>query len=139
MKRGERRRFDELFERVYNELPSDLLARLEGTPIVLEDHPNPDMLRQMGMDPDEEGLCGLHSGVPLTQRTVSHTELPDVIMLYREGILDEAGGWDEWTDEDGTPLGGEERVVHEIRVTLLHEIGHHFGLDEDDLERLGYG
>ena len=52
--------------------------------------------------------------------------------------MEEAGGWEEWTDEDGAALGGEARVVREIRITLLHEIGHHFGLDEDDLDRLGY-
>ncbi|MFM8733132.1 MAG: metallopeptidase family protein, partial [Phycisphaerales bacterium] len=46
--------------------------------------------------------------------------------------------WEPWTDEDGTELGGEERVRHEIRVTLLHELGHHFGLSEEDLGRLGY-
>jgi predicted Zn-dependent protease with MMP-like domain len=64
--------------------------------------------------------------------------MPEVITLFREGILDEAGGWDEWTDEDGSELGGAARIRREIRVTLLHEIGHHFGLGEEDLERLGY-
>jgi predicted Zn-dependent protease with MMP-like domain len=49
-----------------------------------------------------------------------------------------AGGWEEGVDEDGTPYGGEARVREEIRITVLHEIGHHFGLGEDDLERLGY-
>ena len=45
---------------------------------------------------------------------------------------------DEWTDEDGTALGGRDHILREIRITLLHELGHHFGLEEDDLERLGY-
>ncbi|MHC4429586.1 MAG: metallopeptidase family protein, partial [Planctomycetota bacterium] len=65
-------------------------------------------------------------------------EMPETIHLFREGIIDHAGGWERWTDEDGEPLGGEEAVIREIRITLLHEIGHHFGLDEDDLEALGY-
>jgi hypothetical protein len=53
-----------------------------------------------------------------------------------------AGGWTAWeeTEEDGTVIaGGGERIVREeIRITLLHEVGHHFGLDEDDLEALGF-
>jgi predicted Zn-dependent protease with MMP-like domain len=48
-----------------------------------------------------------------------------------------AGGWEEDVDEEG-PFGGVERIREEIRITILHELGHHFGLDEDDLDRLGY-
>ena len=44
-----------------------------------------------------------------------------------------AGGWEEWTDDDGELMGGDEIVQEEIVITLLHELGHHFGLDEDDL------
>ena len=81
----------------------------------------------------------IDAGIPLTERSVNDSGvLPEVIHLFREGIVDEAGGWDEDEDDDG-PFGGEEAVRREIRITLLHEIGHHFGLDEDDLERLGYG
>jgi acetylglutamate kinase len=139
MRRSERERFDALFEQVLDALPAPLRERLDEVPVILEDHPGPETLRSLGMDPEEDSLCGLHSGIPLTGRSVSRTELPDVILLYREGILDEAGGWEPWTDEDGTPLGGTDAVLREIRVTLLHEIGHHFGLTEADLERLGYG
>ena len=137
MRRDERNRFDQLFERVYQALPADLRTRLEETPVVLEDHPSPALLEELGI-PDDEGLCGLHSGMPLTERSVQHSHLPDVITLFRRGILDEAGGWDPWVDDDGQPWGGEEAVLREIRITLLHEIGHHFGLDEDDLDALGY-
>lgn len=139
MRRAERMRFDQIFESVYHALPPELLHRLEEVPVILEDRPTSELLRSVGLDPSEDDLCGLHSGIPLTKRSVEHGTLGDVVTLFREGILDEAGGWDEWTDTDGTALGGEERVRHEIRVTLLHEIGHHFGLDEEDLERLGYG
>ena len=64
--------------------------------------------------------------------------LPDVITLFREGILAQAGDWDPH-EVDGRPWGGDACVREEIRITLLHEMGHHFGLGEDDLERLGYG
>ena len=140
MRRDERARFDALFESVLSELPAELHAMIEEVPVVLEDHPPAGLLRDMGLDPDDRaGLCGLHSGVPLTERNAAPEGLPDVITLFREGILEEAGGWEPWTDDDGTELGGEDRITHEIRVTLLHEIGHHFGLGEEDLERLGFG
>lgn len=139
MRRDERARFDGLFERVLASMPEEIHRMLEEVPVVLEDHPSRELLADMGIDPDDRaGLCGLHSGVPLTERSVSDAGVPEVISLFREGILEEAGGWDEWTDDDGTELGGEARIVREIRITLLHEIGHHFGLDEDDLARLGY-
>ena len=139
MRRDERERFDRLFEQVLAALPGEIHRMIEEVPVVLEDHPSRELLTDMGIDPDDRaGLCGLHSGIPLTERSVSDAGLPEVISLFREGILEEAGGWDEWTDDDGTELGGRERILREIRITLLHEIGHHFGLDEDDLERLGY-
>jgi predicted Zn-dependent protease with MMP-like domain len=75
--------------------------------------------------------------VPLTDRSVERPDSSDVVHIFREGIVDMAGGWDEGEDEHG-PFGGEERIREEIRITILHELGHHFGLDEDDLERLGY-
>ena len=140
MRRDERTRFDALLEEVLGELPTTLRAMLEEVPVVVEDHPSPGMLRDMGLDADDRaGLCGLHSGIPLTERSVSQDGVPEVINLFREGIVEEAGGWDRWTDDSGEELGGEDRVRAEIRITLLHEIGHHFGLGEDDLERLGYG
>lgn len=140
MRREERRRFDAIFEDVLASMPGEIRRMTEEVPVVLEDHPDPALLREMGIDPGDRGaLCGLHTGIPLTERSVEHGALPDVVTLFREGIVEEAGGWEEWTGDDGTALGGELRVRREIRVTLLHELGHHFGLDEDDLERLGYG
>lgn len=138
MRRTERERFDRLFVEVLDALPQAIRDLLDDAPVILEDRPSHELLREVGVSPDEDDLCGLHTGVPLTERSVQdHGVLPDVIHLFREGIVDHAGGWEESEDEDG-PFGGEERIREEIRVTLLHEIGHHFGLDEDDLERLGY-
>ena len=137
MRTRERERFDRLFEEVLAELPEDVHRLLDECPIVLEDRPSRRLLEELGLDPDDELLCGLHSGVPLTERSVDRPEASDVIQLFREGIVDMAGGWEEGEDEDGA-FGGVARIRREIRVTILHEIGHHFGLDEDDLERLGY-
>jgi predicted Zn-dependent protease with MMP-like domain len=76
-------------------------------------------------------LCGLHSGVMLTERSVEQSgDLPTQIHIFRDGIAAQAGGW---------PAGApEENLRTEIRTTVLHEIGHHFGLEEDDLDDLGY-
>ena len=132
---AERDRFDALVERVIDELPGRLRDLLEEIPVVVQDVPAPEILELFGIDPADPAsrteLCGLHTGVALTERSVEDTDLlPTDIELYREGIVALAGGW-RGRDAD-------DRVLHEIRVTLLHEIGHHFGLEEDDLADLGY-
>jgi predicted Zn-dependent protease with MMP-like domain len=140
MRRAERERFDALLEQVIAALPKRVHDLLEEAPLIVDDRPSAELCAELGVDPDEEILCGLHSGTMLTERSVSHGhDLPETIHLFREGIINEAGGWDVWEDVDGQHWGGEDRVKEEIRITLLHEIGHHFGLDEDDLAHLGYG
>jgi predicted Zn-dependent protease with MMP-like domain len=130
MNDAERDRFDALLDEVFEALPSALRALVQEVPVIVDDVPDAATLDEMGEE-DELGLLGLHSGTPFTERSVeSSGELPPDIRLYREGIVDLAGGW-EGADAD-------DRVREEIRVTLLHEIGHQFGLSEEDLERLGY-
>ncbi|MBS0187696.1 MAG: metallopeptidase family protein [Planctomycetes bacterium] len=131
----ERERFDALLEEAIDQLPEELQRLIEEVPVVALDRPTPEMLRDLGIDPDDEeeaaSLCGLHSGVSNTEKSVEHSgELPPEIHIFREGILSLAGGFEQ--------PEGEDIVYEEIMVTLLHEIGHQFGLDEDDLERLGY-
>lgn len=137
MTRRERERFDQLFEEVLGSLPDGIHKLIEEVPLVLEDRPSREILRELGIDDDDEILCGLHTGVPLTDRSVERADASDVVHIFREGIIDMAGGWDEDEDEDG-PFGGVDRIREEIRITILHELGHHFGLDEGDLDRLGY-
>lgn len=131
MTEEERARFDLLLDQVVEELPAGIRALLDEVPVIVLDRPTSRMLRELG-EPDADPLefCGLHSGVSLTERHADSGELPSDIHIFREGIVDLAGGW----------TGGEAEmaVKTEIRITLLHEIGHEFGLDEDDLERLGY-
>ncbi len=137
MTRSERERFDRLFEEVLDALPSGIHKLIEEVPIVLEDRPSRQLLRELGIEDDDEILCGVHTGVPLTDRSVERPDASDVVQIFREGVIDMAGGWEEGADEEG-PFGGVERIREEIRITILHELGHHFGLDEDDLDRLGY-
>lgn len=123
----ERRRFDQLLDDIVGGLPDHLHEMLEEVPLIIEDEPSRRLFDELGMDPRGTDLCGLHSGVPLTQRSVEHiTRLPDRMMMFRGPILRVAGR-------------NRDELERQIRITLLHEIGHHFGLDEDQLAELGYG
>lgn len=131
----ERARFDALLEDVLEAIPPALKALIEEMPVVVDDEPSREILIEMGEDPDApdaaESLCGLHTGVAFTEQSVeSSGELPSEVRLFRRGIIAEAGGWD---GDDA-----DDRVYEQIWITLLHEIGHQYGLDEDDLEELGY-
>lgn len=147
MTEAERDRFDQLVEDAIEALPPRIRALLDEIPVVVLDEPDDQMMRELGLDPaDGEArgeLCGMHTGTSLTERSVERSgDLPTQVHLFRRGIIALAGGWEarEEKDEEGRPwtVGGDDEIYEEIRVTLLHEIGHHFGLDEDDLERLGY-
>lgn len=131
----EQDRFDALVEDAIEALPPRVRALLDEVPVVVMDEPSAEMLRELEIDPIEadavDELCGLHTGVAMTERSIEHSaELPTTIHLFRRGIIALAGGWDQEHAED--------EIYEEIRTTLLHEIGHHFGLDEDDLTELGY-
>ena len=125
------RQFDDLLEQILAELPEELRKLFEEIPLVVEDYPAMSLLRKLGIRrPDY--LRGLHTGVPLTRRSVDHSgTLPTVITIYRLGILSGA------IDRNGRINARTLRT--EIRKTVLHELGHHFGLDEADLRRYGYG
>jgi len=131
----ERRRFDALMEEAIDAMPDSIRDLIEQVPIIVMDEPDEKMLRDLGIDPEDEDardeLCGLHTGVMLTERSVEQSgELPTQVHIFRRGIVALAGGWDE--------DGADDLIYEEIVVTLLHEIGHHFGLSEEDLEGLGY-
>lgn len=134
----DRARFDHLLDDALPQLPGEIRNLLEQLQLIVDDTPEQSLLDQIGTD-DPTELCGLHSGISLTERSVEDAPaLPSSIHVFREGIVKVAGGWQEWIDDDGEPMGGDEIVQEEIVITLLHELGHHFGFDEDDLERLGY-
>jgi predicted Zn-dependent protease with MMP-like domain len=135
MTEEERKRFDTLVEDAIDALPPRIRDLLEEVPVIVLDEPTPEMLRDVGMDADAHGvldeLCGLHTGTAVTERSIEHSgDLPTTVHLFRRGIIALAGGWEQPHSED--------EIYEEIRTTLLHEIGHHFGLDEDDLTELGY-
>ena len=99
---------------------------MENVSVVIAEEPDRELLVAMDMDPDdpEDTLFGLYEGVPLTERGFDEVLLPDSITIFRRPLL-------EWAES-------EEEVVEEVRITVLHEIGHFFGMDEDKLDELGY-
>ena len=108
-------RFGEVVRAALDELPPELARALENVAVVVEDE-NPE-------DPD---LFGLYHGVPLPERGSGYGgQLPDKISIYRLPLEDEFGD-------------DPEELREEIRVTVLHELAHYFGIDENRLEELGY-
>ena len=122
-----KRAFAQLVERALAELPARFAAFLEEVPVQIETRPSRRLLRELGMD-DDELLLGLYQGASLMDRVESEgrwSPRPNHILLFQEDI-------EEVSDS-------EADLVREVRTTVLHEIGHHFGMDEDDLDALGYG
>ena len=131
MNRSLRAEFDSVLEEVLEEMPPLVHELLERVPLHVEDHPSREVLASVGVRRRDQ-LCGLFTGVPLTERSVLHSgQLPNVVTIYREGILSLA--------RDGFGRIDEDTLFEEIRITLLHELAHHHGLDEDELADLGYG
>ncbi len=129
-----RRFFDDLLEEVMLTLPQAALAALDRVPLVVDDEPGARLLVDLGMEADEE-LYGLFTGTMTTERSVldDAPTYPDQIMLFRGpiGRLSDAIAGETGADH-------EQVLREQIRVTLLHEFGHLFGLEEDDLDRLGF-
>lgn len=111
--------FEAVVDRVLEELPEWVVEKLDNLIVVVEEHPTDEQ------DPDDTGLLGIYEGVSLHDRSADYWgALPDRIVVFRRSHLDL--GLD--------PLELEE----EIRKTVLHEIAHHLGIDDDRLHELGW-
>ena len=109
------RRFDELVSDALDTVPAGLTERMDNVVVLVEDR-----------HPDEPDLLGLYEGVALTDRTSDYGgELPDRITIFRDAVL-------EFCESD-------DEVVEEVAITVVHEIAHHFGIDEQRLHELGWG
>jgi predicted Zn-dependent protease with MMP-like domain len=116
-------RFGELVQQALDEVPPDLERYLEEITIEIRDLPAREELRGVG---GNGILLGLYRGRPRTQRSVEEEMvLPDVILIFQKNIE--------------AVCASEMELVHQVRTTVLHEIGHHFGMSEKDLDELGYG
>ncbi|WBT08615.1 metallopeptidase family protein [Corynebacterium sp. SCR221107] len=106
--------FEELVDQALAQIPEEVLERVTNVAILIEDY-----------HPSSPYILGLYHGVALPERTFDHTGyLPDTITIYREALKHYCTS--------------EEELVEQVRITVMHEIGHYFGLDDDDLHRLGY-
>lgn len=130
--------FDQLafdvWQKVLPLVPDELRAHFPKIQFLIENEPSPEIIAEIGdllEGDDPSGLCGLHVGVPLIQASVIDPPLmPTRVYLFRDAILNLA-------EYDGSAKSIED-VRDEIAITLLHEVGHFFGLEEEDLERLGF-
>jgi predicted Zn-dependent protease with MMP-like domain len=110
-----RERFEGLVRAALDDVPAELAALVDNCVVLVEDDPPEDA-------PD---LLGVYDGTPLTERGQGYTmTLPDRITVFRNPIL--------------AMCENDERIVEEVRITVVHEIAHHFGIDDDRLHDLGY-
>jgi predicted Zn-dependent protease with MMP-like domain len=111
-----RERFEALVDQALDGIPDEIAAVVENLVVLVEDRPP-------AGEPDD--LLGLYDGVALTERLANHGgELPDRVFVFREPLLD--------------LCESEEELVEEVEITVVHEIAHHFGIDDDQLHELGY-
>ena len=108
-------RFESLVDRALDEIPDELAALIRNVVVLVEDEPPAD-------DPE---LLGYYDGVALTERTSNHAfELPDRILVFRGPL--------------SRMCESEDELVDEVRITVVHEVAHHFGIDDERLHDLGY-
>ena len=110
-----RERFEALVDQALDDIPDELTQLVRNVVVLVEDEP----------PEDEPDLLGLYDGVAMTERDGSYgLELPDRIFIFRNPLLD--------------MCESEEELVDEVRITVVHEVAHHFGIDDDRLHELGY-
>lgn len=108
-------RFEELVSDALDEIPPKLTAALQNVVVLVASR-----------HPEEPDLLGLYEGTALTDRDSSYAgSLPDTITIYRDALLE--------------MCETEDEVVDEVTVTVVHEIAHHFGIDDERLHELGWG
>jgi len=115
-----RQEFEKVVARALDGLPPEIAERLENVAVVVEEELSDEEIEEVGLDPETDTLFGLYQGLALTERGASASGLlPDRIVIYRRPLLDECSDRVE--------------LIREIQDTVIHEIGHFFGLGEDDL------
>ena len=117
-----RRDFEKLVERALKRLPRPFKEKIENIAVVVEDWADEETLAEMGIDPPDT-LYGLYRGVDITHRDSSYGNcLPDTITIYQGPI-----------EED---CDSRQDMAEVVRETVMHELGHYFGLDDEELHRI---
>lgn len=122
--RYDRAVFQAVIEHTLRGVPAQLRRAVDNLEILLAEWPTPEQLESVGLDEDDL-LFGLYEGTPLPERANDVPVLPDIITLFWGSLLE--------------ACETEEELREEIRKTILHELAHYFGFDEDQLDELGYG
>lgn len=118
--------FADLVREALESLPERFLAELENVQVDVEEWPTPADLEAAGLPTrDRRALLGLYHGVPLTERGSQYVAFPDHITIYQKPIEAFAGP-------------DEERIKEQVRQTVIHEIAHYYGIDDDRLDELGW-
>jgi len=126
MKEGKlsRKEFDRSVKRAISRIPPEIRTHLQNVLISVQKRPSPELLEEMGLPPDGL-LLGLYEGVPLMERSLVEPPLyPDTIFLFQEDL-------EEVCD-------AVEELERQIEITVVHEIAHFLGIDEERLAELGY-
>ena len=119
------RAFEQLVAEALDDLPPYVQERLENVAVIVEKWPTVEQLGRMSDDPDFD-LLGLYEGINRLERGGGyHLVTPDRITLFWRPIVEEVG------------MGGADALREEIRKTVIHEVAHHFGINDAELERLG--
>ncbi len=109
-----RERFEHLVGEALDAIPDDLAAQMSNVAVVVEDEPAE----------GDSDLLGLYTGIPLPERHDYSAVMPDVIEIYMGPIC--------------RMCRSEAEVVEEVRITVIHEVAHHFGIDDEQLHQLGW-
>ncbi|GMU66254.1 MAG: Zn-dependent protease [Acidobacteriota bacterium] len=120
--RVSREEFEALVEEALALLPEEFRAALDNVAVMVEEEPSDEDLDGVGIDPDDpdrDELFGLYQGVPLPDRDSMYSALPDRVLVYRGPIL--------------RACATRREVIREVRETVQHELGHYFGMEEDEL------
>jgi predicted Zn-dependent protease with MMP-like domain len=117
------KQFEKLVADSLTLIPDEIRRHMDNVVIEIEPRPSDELLDELEV-PEDETLFGLYTGTPLTDRTTDYSGLPDRITIFREPLLEE---FDDPLD-----------VRREVARTVIHEIAHHFGIDEDRLVELGW-
>ena len=108
-----------------DELPEEFREQLNNVEIVVQRRPSKRQVKEMELDEHQEVLYGLYEGIPLPNRSAFDPPiLPDKITLFFEPLIEDFPDPDELREQ--------------IRLTVLHEIAHYFGMDDEEIEKLGY-
>jgi predicted Zn-dependent protease with MMP-like domain len=119
-----RERFRALVADAIDELPERFARHLSNVEVIVDDEPSAELLEDLGLHADHDTLFGLYEGTPLDERSEGTFCLPDRITLYYRPLV----------RASRNPVA----LRQEIRKTLVHEIAHFFGMDDEEIEREGY-